>query len=195
MAQTAQAYAGSLAGLLPPGEAWRAEDGSTLGQLLLAMGDMLAAADARADDLMLEDDPRTTVELLPDWERVAGLPDPCAGTAPELETRQQILTAKLIARGGQSGGYFVGVAAALGYAITIEEFQPMNCTSACNSALNTNWRFTWRVHAPEVTISNMTCTTACNAPIRSWGNAVLECTLNTLKPAHTNILFAYDGGA
>ncbi len=194
MAASPEAYLYQLQALLPPGKAWSRDPDAVLSKLLLAMGDGLARAARRAEDLLEEIDPRTTVELLPDWERVAGLPDPCAGPSPTLATRQAILTAKLISRGGQSRAYLIGVAAALGYTITIEEFRLLTCQSACDAALNTNpWRFAWRVHAPAVTVKNMTCQSGCDEPLRSWGNAVLECTLNRLKPAHTHIIFAYDG--
>lgn len=58
--------------LLPPGKLWRMV-ASTLADFLLACAQELARVDARADALIEEADPRTTTELLPDFELDLGL--------------------------------------------------------------------------------------------------------------------------
>jgi uncharacterized protein YmfQ (DUF2313 family) len=123
---------------------------------------------------------------------VAGLPDPCAGQAQTLAERRQRLVSKLAARGGQSRAYFIGVAAQLGYTVTIEEFRQFTCTSRCNEALNPPpWQYAWRVRAPANTVRVMTCQSGCDEPLASWGNQILECVIGRLKPAHTSVIFAY----
>jgi len=187
-------YRDQLVALLPPGAAWITEPGSTRWQLLTALAAELARIDARAADLREEADPRDTAELLPDWERVAGLPDPCAGQASTLAERRQRLVRALTARGGQSRAYFIGVAAKLGFAVTIEEFRPFLCTSDCDDALNpaaAGWPFVWRVRAPAETVRPFTANSGCNEPLNAWGNQILECVIGRLKPAHTTVFFAY----
>ncbi|HUO23111.1 MAG TPA: putative phage tail protein [Caulobacteraceae bacterium] len=184
MALNASAYQTMLLQLLPPGLAWTRDPSSTLAQLMLALADELAALDARVDDLLLEMDPRTTTELIGDWEAMCGLPDPCAGDVGDqsLAGRRTRIVAKLTELGGQSPAYLISVAAALGYTVTITEF--------LTDASDAN-RVSFRVNAPESTIDYMTCESACDDRLETWGNEVLECAINRVKPAHTTAIFAY----
>jgi uncharacterized protein YmfQ (DUF2313 family) len=185
-------YRQLLTGLLPQGDAWSREPGSVLGRLLEGFGAEPARAHNRLLDLLDEADPRTTLELLPEWERFAGLPDPCSGLAPSLAGRREQLTAKVTQRGGQTPAYFIGLAASLGFVVTITEFPAFDCGSDCDAAVNgPAWLFAWQVNAPETTISEMGCESFCDEPLRHWGNEPLECALSRLKPAHTHVMFAY----
>ncbi len=132
---------------------------------------------------------------LTDWERVLGLPDECAGgLAQTMGERMAAAVAKVRERGGQSRSYFVGVAAALGYAITIQEHDAFTCETACDQPIcDEDWRYAWTVRAPETTIREFSCDSACTDPLASWGNALLECVINRLKPAHTHVIFSYGG--
>lgn len=186
------AYAAQLQALLPSGEAWPRDPDAVLTRLLTALASELAAVDARARELLAEAHPLTASETLTEWEAEYGLPDACAGAADGLEARRAAVHQRMIARGGQSPKYFRGVAAALGYEITIETFPPMTVGSACTDALNTDpWCFVWRVNAPAVTVREMACGSGCDEAIRNWGNQALECVIRRLAPAHTNVLFGY----
>lgn len=71
-------YFSALLDLLPQGLAWTREPDSTLGKTCRGLAEYWGFVDSRAADLLeIESDPRTTIELLPDWERAWGLPDPC----------------------------------------------------------------------------------------------------------------------
>lgn len=192
MALNVQAYLDQLQALLPPGPAWTREPDAQLTKVLRAWAAELANVDLRADDIINEADPRTTLELLPDWERVAGLPDICAGPAVTLQQRRERLVQRLVDVGGQSPLFFIGLAARLGFTITITEFPRFTCNSECDDPLNTDpWCFAWQVNAPAETIRDMTCNSGCDEPIRTWGNQILECVIGRVKPAHTTVLFAY----
>jgi len=198
MGHTVEEYAALLRSLLPPGAAFSREPGTDLEQLLLGCAAEFARVEARADVLALEMNPSTSVELLSDWERALGLPDKCSG---ELETtiqgRRNAVLAKLTSTGGQSAAYFIAVAAALGYPVTITEFRPFEVgRSVVGEALtNGPWVFTWRVNAPFVSIVDFrTGLSAVGEALRTWGNDTLECKLNQLKPAHTVLQFSYAAG-
>lgn len=163
----------------------------------------LAAEGARLDDA-LDAAEVVTEALTPwgagglwlaDWERVLGLPDECAGGLGQTVTeRIAAAVAKIQAHGGLSREYFIQVAAGLGYAVTIEEYAVYTCISPCDEAIHDEpWRFAWTVRAPETTVRDFTCGTGCDEPLRTWGNALLECVLNRLKPAHTHIIYTYGG--
>lgn len=179
--------------LLPTGGAWPREPEATLTRVLSAEAEEDARLHNRALDLVEESDPRTTVQMIADWERVCGLPDACsAAFATTLDERRAAVVARLTSRGGQSRAFYIALAASLGYEATIEEFFPFTCESECEDPIyGPEWHFTWRVRAPEETIRELTCETPCEEPLRKWGNELLECAIARAKPAHTNVLFGY----
>ena len=115
--------------------------------------------------------------MLPEWESTLGLPDTCSIGVQTIAQRQQAVTAKLVAGGGQSRAYFIQVAEAAGLFVErIEEFraytvgQPVGLP-ICGQA----WAFTWRVHAVSATGSD----------------PQVECLLRRIAPAHTILSFVY----
>ena len=192
---TAADYLEQLKTLLPPGQAFPREAGSTLHDLLDGMSIELARVDGRGEALPAEANPASTSELLGDWERVAGLPDKCSGVLEEtLQGRKAALLTKLTSTGGQSAAYFIELAAALGYTVTIEEFRPFRAgvSRAGDALTNGAWAYTWLVRAPAVSITEFRAgLSAAGERLRTWGNDTLECKINQLKPAHTIALFAY----
>lgn len=194
---TATDYERQLLALRPPGPAWAEDDA-----LLAGMATGLARLHNRALDLIEEADPRTAYEMLDAWERAAGLPDVCPHTPSHysnddeqtLEERQRRLVQKLTSLGGQSRAYFIKLAEMLGYpGASITEFRPFICTSECDDGIDPDpWRHVWRLNVPQETaISGFTTGAACIEPLRTWGNARLECTIAQLEPAQTHVLFAY----
>lgn len=71
MAMTADDYRTALQALLPRGAAWTRSPEAVLMRVLAACAEEPERVDERADDLLDEADPRATLELLSDWERVA----------------------------------------------------------------------------------------------------------------------------
>ncbi|HSH72333.1 MAG TPA: putative phage tail protein [Methylophilaceae bacterium] len=194
MALETDDYLAQLRELLPPGPAWPRDNDSLLTKLLTGWAEEFARIDARADDLVDEADPRTTSELLPDWERVVGLPDPCVTVNQSVDQRRAALVSKLTSIGGQSRQYFLDLAFSLGYiGSSIEEYRPFNCTDDCNDALYSELdRFVWTLFLPSNSgIYIMNCNSACNSPLQAWGDEVIECRVNRYKPAHTKAIFAY----
>ncbi len=193
--RTADQYREQLQALLPTGPAWDPELTPEVDTILGGVAAELARLDGRMLDLVGEMDPATTTEMLADWERVAGLPDKCAGTLEStVQGRRNALLAKLTATGGQSKAYFIAIAAALGYEITIEEFRPFRAgrSVAGDVLTNSDWVFTWRVRAPEVTVIPFRAgQSAAGEQLRAWGNDTLTCKIRQLAPAHTVVLFAY----
>lgn len=195
MAHSVEEYAKLLTDLLPPGQAFSRDQGTQMHQVLLGCAAEFARVELRADQLAIEANPATTNELLTDWERVAGLPDKCSGVLEDtVQGRRNALLSKLSSTGGQSPSYFIEVARALGYEITITEFKPFKAglSQAGDPLTNGDWVYTWRVNAPSTTIIDFKAgLSAAGEPLRSWGNSALECKINQLKPAHTIALFGY----
>jgi uncharacterized protein YmfQ (DUF2313 family) len=195
MAMTAADYLSQLQALLPRGPAWTRSQTAALTLLLQALADEFARVERRVDDLLNEADPRTTSELLYDWERVAGLPDSCVTIDQTIEQRRSALVSKLTMVGGQSRAYFITLADAMGYPnATIDEFRVMTCNDDCNDAIyDKDAVFCWRLNLPDSTggLFVMTCVSDCISSLQSWGDEAIECRVNHYKPAHTSVIFAY----
>ncbi|MFC3716795.1 YmfQ family protein [Luteimonas soli] len=197
MGLTAAAYREQLQALLPQGRAWSRSPDATVTHYLDAAAEEYARVHARADALVDESIPTSTNEMLVDWEGVAGLPDNCSGTLRDtLQGRRADLVSKLVSSGGQSREYYTRVAASLGFEVEIEEFKPFRAgrSVAGDRVSNGDWKFTWRVRSAEVTVTHFRAgRSAAGEPIARWGNDALECRIQGVKPAHTQLQFAYGG--
>ena len=199
MGLTAVAYRSQLQALFPPGDAWPRAADATLTKLLDGIAEELARIDSRALNAVDESDGRMALELLADWERVCGLPDSCsASLATTLQERRGAVVAKLTALGGASRAYFIALAASMGYTIEIDEFRPfITGLNRCGDILGGGHsvRYQWRVRVPNSRYTPFrTGSSQCGDLLGKIARAEdLECKLNRLKPAHTHLIFDYEG--
>jgi uncharacterized protein YmfQ (DUF2313 family) len=205
-------YTQALLSLLPYGPAWSRDPFSILVQACTGLAGYWGFVDGRAADLLeIESDPRATIELITDWERNWGLPDPCLNNPPtDLFTRRAYLVAKMTLVGAQSRQYFIGLAEAAGYHITITEFLPyMTGVSRCGDSrwYNTGdtthylWqlgppemRYYWTVHVGAKDLIYFHCNSSqCGIDrlLKIGIPSDLECTFGKLKPAHTEIVYDF----
>lgn len=189
-------YANLLRRLMPPGVAWRNPPGSPGDLDLQGEAEELARIDARAIYLCLyEFYAQTTRELLPEWEKEYGLPDPCTTLGATYEERIENLLRKIRTIGGQSIAYLISVAAALGIDITITEFKPFRAgmNRAGDRLYGRKWRYVFQVTGPATRVYRFRAgRNAAGDRLRYWRrNEILECIINLLKPAHTLAIFAY----
>ena len=208
-------YAYALAALLPQGIAWPRWPTTIIMRVVYGLAGIMGFCDSRAADLLeRESDPRQTVELLPEWERAWGLPDPCYAEPLGIAERQRHLVLRMTLLGGQSRAFFIGVAAFLGYTITISEYRPwMVGLDRCGDSRMllpdgslSEWphygigdpvmRFYWTVHVHAVRLVWFRAAAGqagIDPHLRIALATDLECVLNRWKPAHTMILFDYSG--
>jgi len=179
--------------LLPPGRLFHREASGALWNLLDGIAQEFARLEQRAHDLLDEFDPRTTSELLAEWEAQTGLPDECHGLGDTVAERRAELHAKLTAIGSCSRQFYIDVAERLGFAISIEEFSPSQPGPGGLGFSGTDWWFVWRVSAPSTTTTYIALAGIARAgdPLRDWGSQVLECVITALKPTHTRVIFSY----
>lgn len=198
--RTAAAYTEQLRALLPQGRAWRFDPGGVFAELLDALGVEFARADVRVAGLIEEADPSTTLELLPDWERVAGLPDACLPTSGTVGERQLRAVRKISGIGGQSRAFFIELAAQLGIEIAIEEASPFRIGSRMMERLDgEQWQFVWRVRVLPIAETSGAAIRSSwfrigsrmGERLRSFSITELECAIRRAAPAHTHVLFAY----
>lgn len=186
-------HAALLKLLLPPSSI--DPNGTAISAELAAEGEALDTANYSADQLIEEADPNTTTVMLADWERVYGLPDACvaaAGIIQSTRERRSALVAKVNMVGGQSSAFFIGLAADLGYTVTITEWQPHTTEHDSEHPITDEpWRFVWQVNAPLNTIREQTTEDDTEMALEVWGNKLLECVISRFKPAHTHVIFSY----
>lgn len=188
-------YTKLLKTLLPKGDAWNRAAGTIWQDFLSSFAEELVRIHLRAEnDFLRELNPATSLEMLPDWERILGLPDECIGAAVSTEDRRNQILYRLTNQGGQSKQFFIDLAATLGYTITITEFKQFRAgISVAGDALtNGDWVFTFQVNAPDNTVTYFKAgISAAGDPLAYWSNEPLECIINRAKPAHTLAIFAY----
>lgn len=154
----ARDYIAEFQALLPSGAAMPRAPDSVQTEFARAMAAEFARVDERAAQLLLEMDPRTTTELVADWERITGLPDPCLDSAPTtLAGRRAAIVSRLIARGdgGPSVPSLTDIIVALGYDrdhVVFRRFhhEAFTCESACTDALDPDeagWMYLWEIVA------------------------------------------------
>jgi uncharacterized protein YmfQ (DUF2313 family) len=152
--------------------------------------------EAGAEAMMVETDPRSADNFLADFERVLG-PDPCGRDAGGLSVgdRRRLAHQRWTATGGQSIPYLVGLAAKLGVSITIEEFWPSRAgvLRAGQPVRAEGCQFVFRVHIPGlVTVINFKAgVSRAGQKLGSFQISSIECDIRRLKPAHTQVTFAY----
>lgn len=196
MAMNGNQHAEQLDALLPQGLAWPRESDARMRALTRGLAEEFSRIDMRGDDLLREVLPNTTVEMLSDWERAAGLPDACVPAGQTLQERRNALLSRLAGTGGQSRAFFIELAAYLGFTITITEFRQFRAgiSRVGDAVYGDDWLHAWRINAPETTIIEFRAgLSAVGEPLRKWGNELLECVFNRIKPAHTILLFGYSG--
>lgn len=127
--RTGDDYAAGFNSLLPQGVAWPRNPDSVLQKVVSGLseiwGDQVEAMAALL--LNIESDPRSTLSLLPEWERAFGLPDECLAEPLTIGDRQKALVQRMTMLGDQSRAFFIEQAAAIGYTITISEYRPFMC--------------------------------------------------------------------
>jgi uncharacterized protein YmfQ (DUF2313 family) len=195
MARLASTILRSVIAKLPTGFALGRRDG-VIDIALEGAITPIAAIEAGAEAMMVETDPRSADNFLADFERVLG-PDPCGRDAGGLSVgdRQRLAHQRWTATGGQSIPYLVQLAAKLGVSITIEEFWPSRAGSmrAGRPVRAEGCQFVFRVYIPGlVTVVNLKAGVGrAGQKLGSFQISSIECDLRRVKPAHTQITFAY----
>lgn len=188
-------YAQLLKSLLPPGPAWANGAGEIFSKTLESFSEELKRLEERALELLVESDPRTSDELLSDWERIVRIPDDCQDVSSNLAQRRADVLRKLATRGGQNAAFYIELASKFGYAVTIE-----NCVALrsgrgrCGDRLySEDFAHTWRVVSPNVVPVYMRAGSSVGSLLAEYEDDLLECVIRAAAPAHSNVLFTYGG--
>lgn len=177
--QVNDSHAYSLRALLPPGKAWVLDPASDFWALLRGMSYSFLRVTQRGRDLLEEFDPRTTFELLEDWERVLALPGSNPSPPTTLSGRREAVHGRLLGHGDPSSNFFVEVCEGMGYTAIVRhkryaQFVPGSVVG--DSLSQGEWPFYWEiVTAPGAQDAGLT-----------W-------LIDTLVPEHTAVNVIYLG--
>ena len=193
-------YNNLLKRLFPDGWAWDAKNQKTsnLSKLIASMSEEYTRIDDRGANLIKESNPATTFELLPDWERVFGLPDECSPTQDlSIQQRRQRIIQLLTTRGGQNKGFYQTLASNFGFDVNVIEVSdqpPFRAGSgrAGDKLTNGVWRYAFVIQAPADSLVKF------RAGISTAGdrlllvqNSTLQCLIEKYKPAHAVAIFNF----
>lgn len=205
-------YTQAFLRLLPYGQAWPRSTESVLVKACDGLSQYWGVVDGRAADLLeIESDPRKTHELLTDWERAWGLPDPCFPNATSEEDRRQMLVLEMTLLGGQSRKFYEDISAWVGTPIEIKEFAPyMTGISECGDTRmeyddtgeyrwylgSEEMRFFWSIRSDDAVLQWFRTGDGggeCGVDhhLEIFTESPLDCLLQRWKPAHTVLVFDY----
>ena len=198
MALTERDYSHQIDALLPRGPIWKRTPGSTLDAVLYALGREAARADARINQVIEEADPRTSIEELARWFDDYGIPSACleAIADPSREQMRQELLAKITSKLGLTAAFFESLAGTLGYQAKVMAFTEHDVNVDVEHPL---YEEQWTtVMTLGITIRSdgnaeyLDVTWGADEPLARWGNALLECMIRALAPAHVYVIFMYE---
>jgi uncharacterized protein YmfQ (DUF2313 family) len=170
-------------------------DGTNLRALLQGLGFEFFRTELLFERVYEEYDPRTTTELITEWEKLLGIPDGCISISTDIETRRSNVILKLTALGIQTVDDFITLAERLGYEITIDagaDFGlftfvfPITLFDNAQQA-----RFAMRVNINLPPQEAFTYTFPLTFGVEKA--TILECFFQQLKPANVKIIFNYNG--
>ena len=194
-------YQAQLIALQPPGRALPRDPVSVWGRLLDGLAPEFARAEQRGEDLIRESDPRRATELLPDWERVCGLPGDCPiAWDSTLQARRAAVVAQLTGAGGQRAAWFEILSSLMGLGISVTEYRPFLAgLSRCGDALNGDHdvRFCWSVVVRGSRVTRFRCGASVPGErlLDFARREDLECLLRLYAPAHTILIVGYEEDA
>jgi uncharacterized protein YmfQ (DUF2313 family) len=198
VARTAEEYRQQLRGLLPAGPAWDPELVPEIELVLQGVAVEFARLDGRAVDLLNEMDAAGVSELVPDWEVIMGLPDPCLGLNPAFEDRRLAVRRRLFEVGGQSPAYFIDIAVSQGYpeASITEHRAPRFGVSRFGRAHFGTWsaQFMWTLNTgPRRRLGRRFGASFWGERFGANPSGALECVIRRSAPAHALEFINYGG--
>jgi len=172
-------YENLLQNLLAPGDAFSFALGKLQTKILAGLAVEFERIDQRAKDLIRETDPRTTSEMLEDWEREYGLPGDCfAGVELSFEERRAAVFARYIDNGENTKESLEQLISAYGKIGTVVD--------------NLDFTFTVTMAEESERILFRSGAGRAGENLLFFGGTTIECVIRELKPAHTIVNFIYE---
>lgn len=185
-------WLGATLDLLPQGLAWSRDPDSNLGKLLGVAAEERRLRHDRAVVLLdVESYPPFSVELLADWEKAVGLPDPCRAAPGTLAERRSELVDRLFAPHVPTVELMVALAAQAGWEVEILERRSFVADVSVAGERIAESDFEWIVNVLGQSIDFFHAgQNVAGDPLWTFPDiATLECVLRRAAPAHTQVYF------
>lgn len=151
--------------------------GEVLHDILLGLSHELLRCETALVTLQNDFFPSGTDALLPEWERVLGIPDSCFSGTGTVEERQRDVLIKLASLGVQTAADFINLATLFGVNANVA---PGNTVAS--------FPYTFPILFLTAADSRFTIIVDFTGP-SSPAVATMECLFNKLKPANTQLIF------
>lgn len=189
-------YTLQLKQLHPRGKLWDSllRDDSIYSKLLKGIATEFSRIGDHAADLIDEADPRSTVELLSDWEQAVAIPGDCGYLSATIAARQQILTSKVVEQASDNNQELIDIAELLGFApATITEYESHSVDLTVDAPIySEDWRFAIKLSAKEKPVIAFTVQSTVDESLgEELPRTQLECAINKMAPAHCVVIFEY----
>jgi uncharacterized protein YmfQ (DUF2313 family) len=190
------AYKNLLNQLLPEGLAWNKSPDSNLQKLISGEAIEYARLEEEALRVLREINPLTTSDMLAEWAEIALGDHTCPGLINSSQELKKMVLARLLSLGGSDRIYFQEVAKAAGFLVKVSDgfVQFRAGRNRCQDrVLASGFAYTWNVRARTNTLNFFrTGISRANDRILNFSNSFLECIMNQVKPAHTQIIYSYE---
>jgi uncharacterized protein YmfQ (DUF2313 family) len=178
--------------LLPRGLMWPRDLLSNLGKIVSVIAQERQIRHQRKLILLeIESVPTSAVELLPDWEKALGLPDPCLAAPTALAARQAAIADVFFADHPPTRVNMVRWAAQAGWNVTIREQRDFVAgVSMAGDAVGES-DFVWAVTVlDQVRTYFRAGQSTSGDPLWDFPDlTTLECVLRRAAPGHTQVYF------
>lgn len=178
--------------LLPQGIAWARETTSNLGKLLSVVAAERRQRHERALILLeVESFPSFAVELLEEWERAVGLPDPCRAAPGTLIERRSELIDRWFADHVPTPELMIELAEQAGWNITIREQLDFVAGISLSGQPVGESDFVWVVTVlDQVRTYFRAGQSTSGDPLWTYPDlSTLECVLRRANPGHLQLYF------
>lgn len=186
----------AILGLMPRGFAWYKGSDGIFSRLMLGIAKTVSTLYSLTVSYRKNASPSHT-DSLNQWEYELQLPESgtdISGTAQEIETKRRAeIFRKSCKKGGNTVPFFEGISKLFGRDVSIYEYFKNPEKFAGVDFGDDDPNFYWMI---EQTASDdewhlLDCNGTCNDYLAWWWNPVLESFYETIKPAHTKIIYTY----
>lgn len=194
---TARDYLEMIWSLYPKGRAWVREAGGVLETINTVIAQECVYIENRATGLFTEADPRTTTEMLEDWETDYGLPDTCSPLGATIQERRAAVIFLRNFEGSLALSWYKRLAASLGYDVDVWNWRPFVCgTSACGPDFMLGpeaIRYVFKVDIYGSAVYWFECgVSECGDALVYWVEPdELICRISKLAPGYAKVIFDY----
>lgn len=177
---------------MPQGDIWSRDKTGALHAYVAGYAPRLQQAEDSADQLLSEMRPKSTQQLLVEWEAYLGLPE-CNLTNQTVEQRRNAVIEKYCRKGGLQAWSLEALAALLGFNIEVQEIFPHHCLRGCTYPLNEEkYRHVMRVIVKGIPNAYAVCLDDCLTPLTSNSALALTCVLEKFKMAGKYYEYIYE---